>query len=211
MPALNSIKIYTPDTYYHVYNRGLNKDFLFRDHQDYSFFLKLLRRYLDPSYRPSLNETIRPSYATDIDLIAYCLMPNHFHLLLYQKDDEKSLELLNRSLMTAYVMYYNQKYKRIGPLFQGRYRASLIDNDPYLYHISRYIHLNPLDIKKPYQSYEYSSYRYYLRNEDSYLKKDRIMELFKDTNYIKFVEDHVSLFKERSKADKDDFGFPGQS
>lgn len=211
MPTLNSIKTYLPNTYYHVYNRGLNKDILFADKQDYSFFLKLISRYLDPNYRPSLKEIVRPSYAINIDLIAYCIMPNHFHLLLYQKENEMSLERFCRSLMTAYAMYYNQKYDRMGPLFQGRYRASHIDSDPYLYHISRYIHLNPLDINKPFENYPYSSYGEYLDRRTSFLNKQYILDLFENMEYQKFVEEYIILFKQRSKSDKENLGFSGQS
>ena len=128
-------------------------------------------------------------------------MPNHYHLLLFQHENEKALEQLCRSVMTAYAMYYNQKYNRIGPLFQGRYRASRIDEDPYLYHISRYVHLNPLDIGEPFKTYEYSSYAQYCQNQESYLKKHHVLDLFVDTSYTSFVEEYVSIFKNRPKAD----------
>lgn len=197
MPTLNSIKEYEPHSYYHVYNRGLNKDKLFKDSQDYAFFQKLLARYLDPSYKIRPGEIPRPSYASEIDLIAFCIMPNHYHLLLFQNDNEKSIEKLCRSIMTAYAMYYNQKYKRLGPLFQGRYRASRIDEDPYLRHISRYIHLNPLDIGSQYQTYEYSSYMQYRQNTKSYLKKHHVLDLFRDGSYGVFVDEYAPLFKGR--------------
>ena len=94
VPALNSIKEYEPHTYYHVYNRGLNKDKLFNDSQDYGYFLKLLARYLDQNYKTKPGEIPRPSYANEIDLIAFCLMPNHYHFLLFQQENEKALEQL---------------------------------------------------------------------------------------------------------------------
>lgn len=201
MPTLNSIKEYDPHSYYHVYNRGLDKDKLFNDNQDYNFFLKLLARYLDPNYKTKPGEIPRPSYANEIDLITFCIMPNHYHLLIFQNDNEKAIEKLCRSIMTAYAMYYNQKYKRIGPLFQGRYRASRIVEDSYLHHISRYIHLNPLDIGEPYQTYQYSSYPRYSQNKESYLKKHHVLGLFKNSSYSAFVDEYAPVFKNRSKDD----------
>lgn len=201
VPSLNSIKEYEPHAYYHIYNRGLNKDRLFNDKQDYAFFLRLLTRYLDPNYKTKPGDIPRPSYADEIDLIAFCLMPNHYHILLFQHENEKALEQLCRSVMTAYAMYYNQKYNRIGPLFQGRYRASRIDENSYLYHISRYIHLNPVDIGKPFKTYEYSSYVQYRQNQESFLKKHHVLDLFKDGSYTDFVEEYASIFKNRPKAD----------
>jgi len=128
-------------------------------------------------------------------------MPNHFHILLYQKDDEKALEKLFRGLMTSYVMYFNQKYKRQGPLFQGRYKASQIDSDTYLYHISRYIHLNPLDVNKSYRDYPYSSYPAYQEpSQQSLIKTTHVTDLF-DQDYQEFVDSYVELFKKRKDED----------
>lgn len=201
MPSKNSIKQYAPHSYYHVYNRGLDKQDIFRDTQDYRFFLKLLGKYLDSSYTRTPREIPRPSLASSIELVAFCLMPNHLHILLYQLDDEKALEKLFRSVMTGYVMYFNQKYKRFGPLFQGRYKASLIDSDAYLYHISRYIHLNPLDIEKSYEDYPYSSYSLYkLPKQPTFIKTSRVLNLF-DGDYTTYVKSYEELFKKRVRSD----------
>lgn len=198
MPSRNSVKEYAPNSYYHVYNRGVEKRTIFLDEQDYLFFTKLLRKYLDPSYSNSPGAIIRPSYASSILLLAYCLMPSHFHLLLYQLDDEKALERLFRSLMTGYVMYFNKKYHRTGPLFQGRYKASLINDDTYLYHISRYIHLNPLDVNKQYTSYPYSSFGVYqYPYKQSFVKTDKILGLFPNARYTEFVDEYAELFAQR--------------
>lgn len=93
-----------------------------------------------------------------------------------------------RSLLTSYSMYFNKKYKRSGPLFESRYKASLISEDAYLEHISRYIHLNPRD----WREYEYSSLPYYLHQiTDEWIKPKRIMELFSNPqDYLHFVEDY---------------------
>ena len=85
----------------------------------------------------------RSNFAGDIELLAYCLMPNHFHLLIKQNNKD-SISKFMRCIATNYSMYFNKRYDRIGSLFQGIYKAILIKNDNYLLHLTIYIHLNPL-------------------------------------------------------------------
>ncbi|MBP9761862.1 transposase [Candidatus Saccharibacteria bacterium] len=188
MPSKNIEKIYLPDTYYHVYNRGVNKRRIFIDDEDYCVFLNLLKRYLsnEPQYDKKRREY--PWLHNDIELLAYCLMPNHFHLLLYQQS-EKSMTALLRGVCTAYTGYFNKKYGRVGHLFQDRFKASMITTDGYLQHISRYIHLNPRD----YTAWTYSSYPYYLADRSAaWIKPDKIMALFPSkAAYEEFVHDYA--------------------
>ena len=189
MPTRNAIKSYAAESYYHVYSRGINKQALFLDKDDYSYFLQLLKRYLGdtPERRP--NRQLFQNYHEEIDLLSYCLMPNHIHLLFYQKDNDHSLPHLMHAIMTSYSMYFNKKYARRGPVFESRYLASLIENDSYLMHISRYIHLNP----KQWRDWEYSSMQnYQKKRSDSWLRPNRILELFNFSTqkYIDFVEDY---------------------
>lgn len=160
MPKRNAIKNYGEGEYYHCYNRGANKDPIFRDVEDYGYFLGLFKRHL--SSEPACDKQQRkyPHYADQVELIAYCLMTNHYHLLLHLKQQE-GIERLMRSVMTAYSAYYNRKYQRSGVLFEGRFLASRIDSDAYLWHVSRYIHLNPLDMGEDPMRYEYSSIAYF--------------------------------------------------
>ncbi len=186
MPTRNSRKEYAPDTYYHVYSRGLNKQPIFFDEQDFSVFLGYLKRYL--SYEASKRPNRKPvrSFAGDIDLLSYCLMRNHVHLLFYQHEDERALSALLQRVFTVYSMYFNKKYTRVGPVFQSRYLASRIDNDPYLHHISRYIHRNP----KIWSEYEFSSLRYYTGEAYAdWVKPGAILELFDNSpkQYLEFV------------------------
>ena len=186
MPTRNSRKEYAPDTYYHVYSRGLNKQPIFFDEQDFSVFLGYLTRYL--SYEASKRPNRKPvrSFAGDIDLLSYCLMRNHVHLLFYQHEDERALSALLQRVFTVYSMYFNKKYTRVGPVFQSRYLASRIDNDPYLHHISRYIHRNP----KIWSEYEFSSLRYYTGEAYAdWVKPGAILELFDNSpkQYLEFV------------------------
>lgn len=93
-----------------------------------------------------------------------------------------------QSVMTSYSMYFNQKYSHFGPVFQGRYLASMIDNDQYLEHISRYIHLNPKD----YQNYPYSSLQFYAGSKKAdWIDVSKIMNMFSSYDeYVAFLEDH---------------------
>jgi putative transposase len=193
MPSKNALKIYVKDSYYHVYNRGLNKATLFHDKQDYLCFLGLFKRHLMPEPQTDRFGREFRSLNDQVELLCYCLMTNHFHLLIYNLD-ENGIEALMRSVATSYSMYYNRKYSRIGPIFQGVYKAVLVGTDGYLQHITRYIHRNPED----YSNYDYSSYKNYLgKRNQKWLNPDRILELFDSTEeYIQFVRDYEKLDNE---------------
>lgn len=188
MPGRNIVKQYGAEQYYHAYSRGVAKQPIFLDEKDYDYFLSLLKRYL--SFKPTLNPThgFYPHYEGRVLLLAYCLMRNHIHLLLYQRDERAMIEFM-RSLMTSYSMYFNRRYKRVGPVFQSRYRASLISRDDYLEHISRYIHLNPRD----WEQYPYSSLRYYLGSASAeWISPDKILKIFPSREqYLEFVRDYI--------------------
>lgn len=176
-----------PESFYHVYARGHSRRRIFLDEQDYLYFLVLFERYLAPDSVKSRNRRTYPNFYNKVELDAYCLMPNHFHLLVYQFQSGE-LSSFMRSLMTSYSIYFNKKYKRSGALFESRFRASLISDDAYLEHITRYIHLNPRD----WRNYEYSSLPYYLqRLEVSWLSPKRILNLFSNPEaYLHFMEDY---------------------
>ena len=141
---------------------------------------------------------VYPQYREQIELCSYCLMDNHFHLLVYQIE-RGTLQLLMKSIMTAYSMYFNRKYSRTGPLFENRYKASRITNDTYLLHISRYIHLNP----RSWRNFTYSSYRSIIKgNEPDWLQADRIRKLFNPWNpeeYTAFTADYEAAKDELSR------------
>ena len=162
MPSRNSLKEFGPDQYYHLYNRGIDKRTIFKDDQDYSVFLGLMKKFLSPDH-PNKSGRHKPAYlGGKMKLLAYCLMPNHFHLLVYQSDETAVTEFMRR-VMTGYAMYFNARYDRKGALFEGRYKASAINKDSYLHHISRYIHQNPED----YEHWPYSSLPYYQGKKDA--------------------------------------------
>jgi putative transposase len=154
-----------------VYNRGVEKRAIFLDDQDYRAFLHFLEIYLSP-LKPlsspilTRSDLVRPRPVRPIDreveLLAYCLMPNHFHLLVRQVTKDGMTKLIRR-IATIYAMYFNERNHRVGTLFQGKYKAVLLDSREQLLHLSRYIHLNPAELtgSDPF-NYDYSSYDYYL-------------------------------------------------
>ncbi len=186
MPSRNVVREYAPDNYYHVYNRGVEKRVVFLDDQDYTVFLGLLKRYLGEGKRDKKTRKKFPKLNNEVQLLAYCLMPNHFHLLFYQTTTDGVSRLMRR-LTTGYVMYFNGRYNRVGGLFQGPYKASRITAEGYLHHISRYIHLNP----EEYSLWPYSSFRYYARPQTSpsWLNTHQILAMYNDNHqeYVEFV------------------------
>jgi REP element-mobilizing transposase RayT len=139
--------IFQAGQYYHLYNRGNNRQDIFFERENYLFFLRSLRRYL-------LVETL--------DVIAYCLMPNHYHLLVCLKTAHLSAAMQAFSL--SYTKAMNRRYNRVGSLFQGRFQAILVESTEYLLNLSRYIHWNPVKaglVKQP-QDWEFSSFHEYV-------------------------------------------------
>lgn len=198
MPSKNIIKSYVENGYYHIYNRGVEKRRIFEESRDYERFLSYFKLYLSPvdSLRnedPLLRLSIINSNLSDqIDLLAYCLMPNHFHLLIKQKSKDAMTKLI-RQVATGYSMYFNKKYERVGRLFQGVFKACLIDNDEYLLHLSRYIHQNPKDRGIALADFPWSSYSAFVNNNQSeWLKPQGILGYFSQNNpsssYRNFVE-----------------------
>ncbi len=176
-----------PQSYYHVYARGVNKTSIFEDDQDYTFYLGLLKRYLSKNVHYNKKGESYTHLYNKLELLSFCLMRNHFHLLLYQQE-AGAMSTLMRGVMTSYSRYYNLKYSRRGPLFESRYKASRIDADNYLEHISRYIHLNPHE----WEEYAYSSLPYMLGHKKAeWLRSEKVMEKFKSSSeYLGFLRDY---------------------
>ena len=137
--------------YYHIYNRGNSKQEIFLDSQDYSHFISLLyacnqkgsikTQKLNKDQTFYEKERVSPVVAIG----AYCLMPNHFHLLITQIE-EVGISIFMQKLSTAYSMYFNKKYKRTGSLFEGKFKSQHANTDRYLKYIFSYIHLNPVKL-----------------------------------------------------------------
>lgn len=203
MPGKNTRKQYVKNGYYHVYNRGVEKRKIFVDEQDYSVFLSYLKEYLLPKNIQELsdivnNENSPPfeknkalklirlnNFATDISLIAYCLMPNHFHLLIKQNSRDSMDKFMN-SFCTRYTMYFNAKYERVGKLYEGTYKAVIVSTDEQLLHLSRYIHSNPIKLKTDKGDALFgqpSSLPIYLGlNKATWVSSNEILSFFSKTN-----------------------------
>lgn len=193
MPGRNTLKVYVADSYYHLYNRGWNRSEIFLDSEDYDYFEHLLERHLSPD---PVKDSKGREYAHHYEFIhlnAFCLMPNHFHLLIHQTDGD-GIRKLASSILTAYTMYFNKKYKRRGPLFENTYKAVRVDNDIQLMHISRYIHLN----HKSYKIRAQSSYGDYLNSPRKWIESRPILELFSSIDaYKEFVDDYEDMQRTR--------------
>lgn len=189
--------------YYHIYSRGVNKSVIYKNHTDYIRFIFLL--YAANSFEPvRIREWQGPSLPdikrgeTLVDIGAFCLMPNHFHILIKEKIDGGITKFMKK-LMTGYSMYVNKRYDRTGTLFESRFKARHVDNDEYLKYLFAYIHLNPVKLIEPewkevgikdleaaktyLKEYSYSSYFEYLgrdREEKEILKKDVFPGYFKE-------------------------------
>jgi REP element-mobilizing transposase RayT len=138
---------FAANQYYHLYNRGNNHAIIFRDAENYRYFLRQLGKYLVPD---------------QVEIVAYCLMPDHYHLLVCPRVD--TLSKLMQPFLLAYTHAFNKRYGRMGALFQGRFKARYVGKNEYLLHLSRYILLNPVraGLVKQAEDWEFSSYRDYL-------------------------------------------------
>lgn len=185
MPSRNTTKLYDAPAYYHVYNRGAGGQAIFPSSDDKRKFLSLIERH-SPNTDATIDSAGYNYQKYDTEILAYCLMGNHFHLLLYQAEDIEAITQLMRSVSTAYSMYFNRKYKRHGHLFQSIFKASRITDESYLAHITRYIHMNP----RTYKTYYWSSLKYYMgKPAPEWLNIDRIHNM-KPQQYMKFLEEY---------------------
>ena len=155
---------------YHVYNRGVRKDTLFHSNSDYSRFLLLIfmLQYTEPVQNISrLNKVFSKNLDIKIldqkdkgerliELLAFCIMPNHFHILGNQLIEDGLAKYMQK-VLTAYTMYYNKKYKKTGHAFQGKYKKVFVEDDEQLVYTSIYIHKNSLDVGIEPFSYTWSS------------------------------------------------------
>ena len=160
-----------PDKYYHIFNRANNNELIFKEHEDFQFFMT------------KLGELV----ADKIDIYCFCLMPNHFHMLIKPKYDvrrkgEGSFIESLKKLFQMHVQYFNKKYQRKGSLFYKSYRRIEIKDESYLKYLVFYIHYNAqkANLVSHYSDYQYSSYRFFLNNKETRLRKDIVLSWFDD-------------------------------
>lgn len=164
-----------PGEYYHICNRGVNKQVIFHDTRDYVRFLFLviyfqsseifqnIGRYIDSFVKHSVFNISESEVIKNrtVELVAFCIMPNHFHLIL-KEVGEGGISSYMQRVLNAYGKYYNTKYQKSGHVFQGPYRAVHIEDDRQMRHVSAYIHRNPREITQWFRKehiYPWSSYQ----------------------------------------------------
>lgn len=193
--------------YYHLYNRGNSKQIIFHDDQDHYYFINLL---LVLNNSKQFKSRYSPQSDVEEKLVSigsYCLMPNHFHVLIRQEKDG-GISLFMQKLLTGYAMYYNKKYKHTGGLFEGRFKSKYAGEDRYMKYLFSYIHLNPLKIiDKDWKTaklhdkhfsfllqYPYSSFHEYLKEEYSVVSKESFPDYFPTKkSFLKEVTSWLSL------------------
>lgn len=179
------------DQYYHIYNRGVDKRQIFLQDKYYHRFIHDLYEFNDLEAVINVNRRfnntdgsatpIKKERKRLVDIVCFCLMPNHFHLILKQLIDNGISKFMHK-LGTGYVNYFNELQDRTGALFEGRFKSILIENDEYLMYLSRYIHLNCIDLIEPewkengiknwknasefLESYKWSSYLDYIGKDN---------------------------------------------
>lgn len=179
--------------YYHVYNRGVDKRTVFQRFGHYARFVNTIRSILktgSATQRLIYNQGL--ALSTNVHILAYCLMPNHYHFLFKQTGDFGISEFMHK-LDTSYTMYFNRNNNRTGRLFEQTFKAKIIDTDEALLHVSRYIHLNPVLahlIDHPIE-WRWSSYQEYFKPDISPIcNHTHILDHFQSSDrYRAFVED----------------------
>jgi len=193
------------EQYYHVFNRTINKELLFKEAENYSFFLKQLKKYVVPV----------------ADVFAYCLIPNHFHLVVRIKNESElknyfSEKLAKKNpsegskpseglvslqfghLFNSYTQAYNKKYNRSGSLFNPRFKRKLISTNEYLKQVITYVHLNPFshEVCDDFKNYPHSSYNGIISVKPTLLQRSEVIELFDDLENFKHVHQTRKLNEE---------------
>jgi len=193
---------------YHIMNRGVASMPIFLDKRHYQRCLDTIFYYQEESPKIKFSYFYRQQFLDEdtkqnkpkknlVKIIGYCLMPNHYHLLLEQLVDH-GISNFMRLFSNSYTHYFNTKNKRIGPVFQGVFKSVLVETEQQLLHLSRYIHLNPFSANlikniNDLDQYQYSSYPEYINQNNNYhCQKDIILNYFKSNNsYFNFVRDHA--------------------
>lgn len=205
--------------YYHVFNRGINKQPIFLDKRCYGRALEIMEYYsfanpfprysrllcLSREERERTWTNLRKEGKRLVEIISFSFLPNHFHFLVKQVENNGVQKLL-KEFQNSYTRFFNTKYKKIGPILQGQFKAVRIEDTEQLLHVSRYIHLNPHSsyVVKNIESLEdyfWSSYPEYVSKTDLEIcKKKIILSQFKKIyEYKKFVDNNASYQRELEK------------
>lgn len=215
--ATNRMLVFANDQVYHLFNRGVERRSVFTNKREYQRMLDALwfYRYKEPGMRLSKyyalseedKETFRASLekkGTVVSILAYCLMPNHFHLVVKQRE-EGGISRFVANASDSYAKYFNTKRKRVGPLFQGVFKAVHVETDDQLLHLTRYVHLNPVSSflieLEAIETYPWSSlFEYLLSKRETLCDMELVKSLIQLSGYKKFVYDQVSYAQELEKV-----------
>lgn len=196
------------ERYYHIFNRTINKELLFKETENYSFFLKQLNKYVVPV----------------ADVFAYCLIPNHFHLVLRIKNDKELKDYFTEKfakknpserskpyeglvslqfghLFNSYTQAFNKKYNRKGSLFNPRFKRKPISTEAYLRQVIVYVHLNPIshEVSSDYKNYPHSSYGGIVSTKPTLLKRNEVIKLFDDLENFQYVHQSKQINEDMLK------------
>lgn len=208
MPSKYYNRNFRPQYFYHIFNRGAYRNKVFLDKEDYETFISILEYYLiyprskHFSYTKIVDvpyKNVKVRNLISIHLVAFCLMPNHFHLILKQlpiATTKNNISNLMRRVSITYAMYYQYKYKHTGALFEGKFKNVTVEFSDQLLSLSKYIHLNPAKLVPNIEDYPYSSYTSYINktSKPEYLYSDYVLILIK--NYKQFVESPTKTSEE---------------
>ena len=180
--------------FYHVYNRAIDKQPLFKNDANYDFFLKRFAKYLSPV----------------LDVYAFCLLNNHFHFLIKIKERESFKgnsanchEFVSKQFklfFQSYAMAFNSQHKRVGSLFQTPFKRALVNDETYFTHLIFYIHSNPQKHKltNDFREWKWSSYKGIISSKSSKLMKEEVIEWFgSKEDYIKFHEINLESLNDK--------------
>jgi putative transposase len=204
------LTVITPGEYYHIFNRGNNKQLIFLDDRDWVRFLFLIIHLQSPTAFQNIGRQV--TYFVEnrafnisrqvidgicderlVELVNFTLMPNHFHITVYEVKEGGIAQYMQR-VLCAYTKYFNKKYKKVGHLFQGPYKAVRVKDDSQLLYLSAYIHRNPREIKgwkSKEHNYPWSSFQDYVNENrwDNLMKHEIIREQFRDGKEYKIFVD----------------------
>lgn len=213
--------VFANNEYYHIFNRGVDKREIFSNVVDYERFLLSMnllndkndglmiewRDYKKSNPQATVDDFLKLRFRMRdplIEIVAYCLNPNHYHFILKQVAD-KGIEKFLHKIGISHTKYYNDKYKRNGSLFQGVFKAILINSNEYLLHLSTYVNKNNfIHGYNKNDNWKYSSLHGYLgKADDRLINKNVILGQFKDANaYIDFLEKNALYMKNKKEMAK---------
>ena len=173
------LEILEKGNYYHIFNRGINKADIFLNNENKSFFLKQLDKYLTDK----------------ISIFAYCLMDNHFHMVVRIDEEEKIVTQSFSNFFNSYAKAFNKQNNRTGSLFEKHFKRIRLEYEEYLKHLIIYVHLNPkhhLDLN--FEAYEFSSYKSILSSKVTKLKRNEVLELFGGIDNFIFCQNERNDF-----------------